>query len=1094
MVEKFGLFEIEFTTDSTYNNPYVEVSLSAHVFGPQGIEFNIDGYWYGGNTWRLKIMPTVIGQWAFTTSSNDPGLDSLSATFTCIPSSRSGILMINPDYPYSFKLSEAGPFFWMGETSWCLMSNAVPFTDSTFHRYINKRCDQKFNGIHFVLGTGGLPSGTQNPANEGGHLWISQQEQRINPEFFKWMDKRICYLDSVQMAIGFFITWSQHFMTFSRQEFERFERYLVARYAAYPLLYWVIVGEFDEAGTIGEYNYHGQVIQDRDPYGHLISIHPGHNDQQNLGTNRVFVGQEWFSFIIQQLPQYPIVVSPEKVNKNILKDRVYNMPVVNDEFGYEDRNYYAKIMTSEYVRKYAWSIVLGGGFFSYGHEKTIRRVYLDALETDGITYIENLYNFFRNIDWWEMNPDTDKVDYGFCLAGPSPEYIIYLPDSGEVNIDLTSDPGLFMAQWYNPVDGNFGDTLVISGGSVHSLTSYYQDDAVFHLFPCTRPVIEVTPCSLNFEGMERWINPQSQTITVTNTGGSVLSWSASEDPDVPWLSLHNSGGGSGDQIIVAIDLSNLTIGAYSGNIRISDPNAINDSVDVPVILQVDTLIHITVVSPNGGEVWKVGSNHEIRWESENTTGSVKIQYSFDNGINWTVIDSGIVDNHIYRWTIPNHPSQNCLVKITDVDGEPADQSDSEFTIVEPKSSIFGAVAYWNENRPISEAVLNLTHQQGINSDTTDATGDYYFEAIHEGNIVLVPSKDSDLENSITGLDALSVLKYLALLERLTDDQRFAADVTEDGIVDNSDVRTILNYLVLVKEPGGGTGQWRFRPARSTFYLQADTLVDFKAFVLGDVNGNWYPGGETDQKYFGAGNDVDSTQTVLKISDLTVADQTNISIPISVTDLQDTLYTLIVTVNYDARILRYKSTQKTNLSTQFMIASNGNESGKVHLALAGIEGVREAGEIISLQFLVNQKNFTIKETELKITQAWINDKTVVNIVNGRVYFDAAELMHIPDHFAVFQNHPNPFNPATTIQFDLPYDAEVEIKIFNLLGQQVGTLLNRYLQKGHHQIQWSAENNPGEPLHSGIYFCRLQVKETEIENGKSYLVTKKMFLLK
>ena len=227
---------------------------------------------------------------------------------------RPGILIVNPEYPYTFKLSEGGPFFWMGETSWCLMSNAVSYSDGTFQQYITKRIQQKFNNINFVLGTGGLPVGTHNPENEGGNLWISQIQQRINPDFFKWMDKRIAYMDSLQMGIGFYITWAQHFAVFTRAEFERFESYLIARYAAFPIVYWVIVGEYDEAGSISDYNYHGQVIDAKDPYGHLISNHPNHSDSENLGTSRIFANQEWFSFVLQQLPQNPSNSSAGEAN------------------------------------------------------------------------------------------------------------------------------------------------------------------------------------------------------------------------------------------------------------------------------------------------------------------------------------------------------------------------------------------------------------------------------------------------------------------------------------------------------------------------------------------------------------------------------------------------------------------------------------------------------------------------------------------------------------------------------------------------------------------------------------------------------------
>jgi hypothetical protein len=70
------------------------------------------------------------------------------------------------------------------------------------------------------------------------------------------------------------------------------------------------------------------------------------------------------------------------------------------------------------------------------------------------------------------------------------------------------------------------------------------------------------------------------------------------------------------------------------------------------------------------------------------------------------------------------------------------------------------------------------------------------------------------------------------------------------------------------------------------------------------------------------------------------------------------------------------------------------------------------------------------------------------------------------FALHQNHPNPFNPSTTISFDLPTQSVVTLKIFNVLGQEVATLVDGKVDAGRHQEQWDAGR-----LASGVYFCRM-----------------------
>jgi hypothetical protein len=89
--------------------------------------------------------------------------------------------------------------------------------------------------------------------------------------------------------------------------------------------------------------------------------------------------------------------------------------------------------------------------------------------------------------------------------------------------------------------------------------------------------------------------------------------------------------------------------------------------------------------------------------------------------------------------------------------------------------------------------------------------------------------------------------------------------------------------------------------------------------------------------------------------------------------------------------------------------------------------------------------------------------------------------IPGIFVLDQNYPNPFNPSTTISFSLPEKSFVSLKVFDLLGREVATLVSGELPAGNQSVQWNAANMPG-----GIYFYRLQ--------AGTYSATKKLVLLK
>ncbi|UCE23917.1 MAG: T9SS type A sorting domain-containing protein [Candidatus Zixiibacteriota bacterium] len=80
--------------------------------------------------------------------------------------------------------------------------------------------------------------------------------------------------------------------------------------------------------------------------------------------------------------------------------------------------------------------------------------------------------------------------------------------------------------------------------------------------------------------------------------------------------------------------------------------------------------------------------------------------------------------------------------------------------------------------------------------------------------------------------------------------------------------------------------------------------------------------------------------------------------------------------------------------------------------------------------------------------------------------------LPTEFHLFQNYPNPFNPGTRIEFDLPRQQRVTMAVYNILGQQVSTLIDNELPAGSHSVVWDGTDSAGKTLPSGVYFYRLQ----------------------
>jgi len=114
----------------------------------------------------------------------------------------------------------------------------------------------------------------------------------------------------------------------------------------------------------------------------------------------------------------------------------------------------------------------------------------------------------------------------------------------------------------------------------------------------------------------------------------------------------------------------------------------------------------------------------------------------------------------------------------------------------------------------------------------------------------------------------------------------------------------------------------------------------------------------------------------------------------------------------------------------------------------------------------------------------NSQTIVTILADPEI--VSTIPSIPGKWSLNQNFPNPFNPMTSIQFELPEDAFVELNIFGLDGRLIKTLINSQVQAGHHIQSWDGLDNLGTAVSSGVYFYKLE--------SHKFSQTKKMTLLR
>jgi hypothetical protein len=100
--------------------------------------------------------------------------------------------------------------------------------------------------------------------------------------------------------------------------------------------------------------------------------------------------------------------------------------------------------------------------------------------------------------------------------------------------------------------------------------------------------------------------------------------------------------------------------------------------------------------------------------------------------------------------------------------------------------------------------------------------------------------------------------------------------------------------------------------------------------------------------------------------------------------------------------------------------------------------------------------------------------------------------IPVAFGLLQNYPNPFNPSTTIQYGLPVQSVVLLKVYDILGQEVATVVNTEQSAGFFTVHWNGQTQSGSLVASGVYFYRIEA--TPVDGRPPFVSRKKMLFLK
>jgi len=269
-------------------------------------------------------------------------------------------------------------------------------------------------------------------------------------------------------------------------------------------------------------------------------------------------------------------------------------------------------------------------------------------------------------------PECPNSECAWVLTANGYDFELAIPAG-----DLTFVPaeGLVIGWETHTADNDGGNRETVTKWWSNSNDSYLHASLFGTAILAPIPIPFITVTSPN--GGEDWQVGSSQNITWNSSGtsGDVhIEYSTNNGSD--WSDVIASTSDDGTHSWTIPD-------APSGNclVKVSDTDGDpTDASDAVFTISPSPVPFISVTAPNGGEDWEVGSSQNITWNSSGTSGDVHIEYSTNNGSDWSDVIASTSDDGTHSWTIPDAPSGNCLVRVSDADGDPTDQSDAVFTI------------------------------------------------------------------------------------------------------------------------------------------------------------------------------------------------------------------------------------------------------------------------------------------------------------------------------------------------------------------------------------------------------------------------------
>jgi hypothetical protein len=506
----WGCAERSFASSPSYENPFQDAALRVTFTAPSGRARSIDGFWDGGDTWRVRFAPDEPGAWSFSTSCSDAGNSGLHGQSGTLevgppagegPFARHGPVGVAPSRRH-LAHADGTPFLWLADTAW---SGPMMATDEEWAHYLRERLRQGFTAVQWMASESLVsPAGNR----EGERMIQGHERIAVNAAFFQRLDRMHAAINAAGLLSAPVLLWAAEWSseeinarnpgyTLPEDQAALLARYMVARWGGGQVV-WILNGDGDYRGAkAARWQRIGRAVFGEGPRAPTM-LHP---NGMNIPIDE-FVGEGWLDIITYQSGHGDDAATLRWLTSGPPSEvwrREPPRPLLNLEPPYEDHiAYQSKQRFDEHRVRRAlyWSMlnaptagVTYGGHGVWGwddgsgppeaHPGTgTPKPWREALGLPGAEQIRHLAACFQGVAWW--------------LLRPSPELLAEQPGDGAAERFIAAaitEPG-DAAVIYTPVpqpivlrDGRWQETRWLDPRSGRQLPAAPQGEGTASFVP-----------------------------------------------------------------------------------------------------------------------------------------------------------------------------------------------------------------------------------------------------------------------------------------------------------------------------------------------------------------------------------------------------------------------------------------------------------------------------------------------------------------------------------------------------------------------------------------------------------------------------------